>query len=93
MFVKLVAIDSSKTSPIRHFYIAANSDFKLNSIRAGKYDVRYLDLSSGALSRSEPFELEETTEFDRTNYSNVTMTLYKVSAGNMQTYPLLPEEF
>lgn len=93
MFVKLVAIDSNKSLPIRHVYIPAQDKFTMNKIRAGQYDIRYQDLSDGTLSRSEEFFIEEISTEDGVKYSVNTMTLFKVSNGNFQTYPLSPDEF
>jgi curved DNA-binding protein CbpA len=93
MFVKLVALDSTRTSPIRHAYIPAYQSFTMNDIRVGRYDVRYMDLTSGALSRSEEFELQEIPNAGGVQYSVTKMTLYKIDNGNMQTYSLDPSEF
>ena len=93
MFVKLVALDADKTLPIRHAFIPGHQSFTINKIRAGRYDVRYMDLSDGSLSRSEEFRLEEISEPGAIRYSAPRMTLYKIENGNMQTYPLNPNEF
>lgn len=93
MFVKLVALDADKTLPIRHTLVPAHQSFTINKIRAGRYDVRYMDLSDGSLVRSEEFSLQEISEVGGTRYSATTMTLYKIANGNMQTYPLNPNEF
>ena len=93
VFVKLVAIDAGKTMPIRHAYIPAYQTFTMNSIRAGNYDVRYMDLDDGGLARSEAFNLQQINDGLSVKSSVVTMTLFKVSNGNMQTYPLNPSEF
>jgi hypothetical protein len=60
---------------------------------AGNYDIRYRDLSTGGLSRTEAFSLEEAPSYNGTQFSNITMTLYKVRNGNMQTYGLAEDEF
>ena len=93
VFVKLVAIDTSKTMPVRHAFIPAFKQFTIQSVQAGQYDVRYLDLTDGSLARSESFDLTEVEEPGGVRYSSFTMTLYKVTNGNMQTYPLSPSEF
>lgn len=93
VFVKLVAIDADKSSPIRHIFIPKNGTFTMRSLRPGQYDVRYQDLSDGSLMRSEEFELDEVHETDGVRYSTMTLTLYKVPNGNMRTYPLDPSEF
>lgn len=93
VFVKLVSINGAQAYPVRQFYIQAFSSFPLNGVTAGSYDIRYRDLSNGGLSRSEAFNLEETQTSDGIQYSNITMTLYKVQNGNMQTYGLSEAEF
>lgn len=93
VFVKLVSLDSAQAYPVRQFYILAFGSFTLNKVTDGTYDIRYRDLGSGGLSRSESFSLKETPTYNGTRYSNITMTLYKVQNGNMQTYGLAETEF
>jgi curved DNA-binding protein CbpA len=93
VFVKLVSLEGAEAYPVRQFYIPAYSKFTVNKVSAGSYDVRYRDLSSGGLSRSESFNLEETQIAGGTQFSKYTMTLYKVRNGNMQTYGLSEAEF
>lgn len=93
VFVKLVSLEGAEAYPTRQFYIPAYSKFTVNKVNAGSYDVRYRDLNSGGLSRSESFNLEETEIDGGTQFSNYTMTLYKVRNGNMQTYGLSEAEF
>lgn len=93
VFVKLVSLDSAQAYPVRQFYIPAFGSYTLNKVTAGNYDIRYRDLGNGALSRSEAFILEEIPTHNGTQFSNITMTLYKVSNGNMQTYGLSEAEF
>lgn len=93
VFVKLVSLDGAQAYPVRQFYIPAFGSFTLNKVTAGSYDIRYRDLSNGGLSRSEAFRLEEIQTYGGVQYSNITMTLYKVQNGNMQTYGLSEAEF
>lgn len=93
VFVKLVSLDGPNAFPVRVFFIPAHGSFTLNGVTAGSYDIRYQDLNSGGRSRSEQFSLEEISTYQGTQYSNVTMTLYKVRNGNMQTYDLAADEF
>lgn len=93
MFVKLVSIGGTSAYPVRTFFIAAGEKFSVNNVRAGMYDVRYRDLNSGGLTRSEKFNLEETSTDDGVQFSRITLTLYKVRNGNMQTYGLSEAEF
>jgi len=86
-------LNGAKAYPVRQFYIPAYGQFTVNKVNAGSYDIRYRDLNNGGLSRSESFNLEETEIAEGTQFSNYTMTLYKVHNGNMQTYGLSEAEF
>ena len=59
----------------------------------GRYDVRYRDLDTGGLSKTEEFILEEKKTYSGTSYSNLTLTLYKVANGNMTTEAIDESEF
>jgi hypothetical protein len=93
VFVKLVSLDSAQAYPVRQFYIPAFGSFTLKKVTAGSYDVRYRDLSSGGLSRSEAVTLSEVHTAEGAQFSNLTMTLYKVKNGNMKTFGLTEAEF
>lgn len=93
VFVKLVAINGADAFPVRYFYIPAYGSFTVKNISIGDYDIRYRDLDTGALSRSEKIELIERETFEGTEFSNVTLTLYKVRNGNMRTYQISESEF
>jgi len=93
VFVKLVSLDKENPINARMFFIPANGSFTVNKVTAGNYDIRYRDLHSGHLSRSEQFKLDEIKTNEGTEYSVFTLTLYKVKNGNMQTYGLSEENF
>lgn len=93
VFVKLVHLDAKDAYPVRQIYIPAYRSFTLSNVRAGNYDVRYRDLSTGGLAKTEPFLLKEMKQHNGTSYSNLTMTLYKVNNGNMQTFAIPESQF
>ncbi len=93
VLVKLVYTEGDSAYPVRVFFIPARGKFTVSDVRAGNYDIRYLDRWNGGISKSEPFELEEIDTGNGTQYSAITMTLFKVQNGNMQTYTIDPEEF
>ena len=93
VLAKLVSLDDPQAYPVRTYFISGHGSFKLNKVTAGTYDIRYRDLTSGGLFRSEAFTLKETRTYDGTRFSNMTMTLYKVHDGNMQTFDLPEDEF
>jgi hypothetical protein len=94
--VKLILIHEGTaliSAPAREFFIPAGQQMKLVNVSAATYDVRYRDLNSGALAGSEPFTLVERSTYNGTEFSNLTMTLYKVRDGNMQTHSLDEGDF
>lgn len=93
VFVKLVSLSTAEAYPVRQFYIPARGTFMAENVTAGTYDVRYRDLTTGGLSRSESFVLEETRVSGGIQYSQMSLTLYKVQNGNMETYRLGEDEF
>ena len=94
VYVKVFDLNKSKAKPVRYFFVRARESFTAEKITPGKYDVRYKDLDSGSLAKSEEFPLTETKEQDGSiNYSNITMTLYKVIDGNMKTEAISEEAF
>lgn len=93
VFVKLVSLDGAQAYPVRQFFIPAFGSFTLKNVTAGNYDVRYRDLDTGGISRSEAITLIEVHTSEGADFSNFTMTLYKVRNGNMQTYRLSEAEF
>jgi hypothetical protein len=93
VFVKLVSLTGNFAKPARFVFIPAHGRFTIKAVTPGSYDVRYRDLVSGYLSRSEQFTLEEKKTSRGTQYSDLTLTLYKVQNGNMTTYNLAEDEF
>lgn len=93
VFAKLVSLDGATAYPVRQFYIPGGSRFTVKNVSAGSYDLRYRDLESGGLARSEAFTLEVTATERGIRYSTMSMTLYKVRGGNMRTHDLAEEEF
>jgi hypothetical protein len=93
VFVKVFDLNAKKPRPVRVFFIRAHESFTAKEITPGKYDVRYRDLNSGSHAKSQDFELVETKKNQQIEYSNMTMTLYKVAHGNMKTEDIDPQDF
>jgi len=101
-FVKLFDRHYARPAAVRVFFVRAHSWFKLENIRAGTYDVRCQDLDSGDISKSQPFELEETAQeieksdakrYTHTEWSRMTITLYTVLNGNTRFDTIGPDDF
>ena len=93
VFGKLYYLDGSEREAVRHFYIPGGGGLNLRDISPGNYDIRYKELENGSISKSETILMEEYEDYDSVRFSEITMTLYKVSNGNMQTYSIPESEF
>ncbi|MBM4428681.1 MAG: J domain-containing protein, partial [Chloroflexi bacterium] len=92
-FIKLVYLDGPSAYPVRVFFIPAYKSFTISKINAGSYDLRYRDLSSGALFRTESFQINEESNEQGVRYTRMTLTIYKLPSGNMQTTPISEDQF
>ena len=92
VLVELVSLEGAEASVARRLYVPAYSQFTLDKIKAGSYDLRHRDLNSGALSRSNAFTLEQLPTDTGARYSNLTMRLYRIGDGNIQSYALAEAE-
>ena len=93
VYVKLCTFGLQKCNSLRHVFIPQGSSFTLGGIAPGTYDIRYRNLSSGALSKSESMPLRQIEEEQGTRYSVVRVTLYTVQDGNTHFTPLPEDQF
>jgi hypothetical protein len=93
MFGKLVALDGSRSVVVRTFVVTAHASFTLRKLSTGSYDLRYRNLGSGNLQRSQLFEMEDVKTPHGMQHSTVRLPLYKAQNGNMQTFALSESEF
>jgi hypothetical protein len=93
LFLKLFSLDSKPPIPVSVFLVKAKDVFTVQDVRSGRYEVRYQSLDTGRLSKTEPFELKEVQVSDGVQFSKLTLTLYQVQNGNMETYPISAAEF
>lgn len=93
VFLKVFALNGSDKTPVRYAFIKARTSFEFIDIAAGSFDVRYQNLDTGRISRSDSFTLEEVQEYNGTRYSRITLTLYKVLNGNTRTHEITERDF
>lgn len=91
--VKLVFLDAPQAYPAREFYLPAHATFTLEQVRAGHYDLRYRNLATGVLTRSDPISVQQQTTDSGSSFQRVSVTLYNVANGNMPTHPLHEKDF
>jgi hypothetical protein len=93
VLVKLFSLDKNPPKAVSEFPIRANEKFTVENLKAGNYDVRYRDLKSKELFRTEKFNLKEIRTSRGVKFSRIRLTLYKVANGNMHTQPISENEF
>ena len=93
VYLKLVKLFPNKHIPVRHFFIPASKKFTLSNVSPGQYDIRYKDLSNGIIQKTEIFSIEEKRDYQGVSYSDLTIGIYKIYNGNMQTYSITNDEF
>jgi DnaJ-domain-containing protein 1 len=93
VFLKLVALEYEGASPVRHAFVPAYGRFAFNQVAAGTYDIRFRDLGTGRLARSEYFRLKETARAGGVEFTEFTISLAEVRDSKMQGYPLAEGEF
>jgi hypothetical protein len=92
-FVKVVSVGESEPKVVRNVFIQAADRFTASNLRAGTYEIRYQNLDSGRVLRSEVFALEESAIASGTRYSTVTLTLRTRADESMNTFALPREQF
>jgi hypothetical protein len=101
MLVKLFDRRFERPTAVRVFLLKAREQFKVEKVTPGNYDIRYQELDSGVIWRSEPFNLKEHQEEisepggtrRRTSSTVYTLTLYAVWDGNTHSEIIGPDEF
>ncbi|WP_312934099.1 J domain-containing protein [Pseudomonas sp.] len=93
VFLKVVALQGAAATPVRQVFVPAHRQFVVRKLPPGAYDIRYRALDSGELSRAGPIQLHQTTTSRGTEYSVVTVTLYKVVNGNATIKALSEDQF
>lgn len=94
MFVKLVSLDGTPVQPVRHVYLPAFGRLAVEQLTAGRYDIRYRNLATGALARSLPVSVQQTAPTaDGTEPAPPSIALRKEASGNMPAQRLVEREF
>lgn len=93
VFAKLVYYDGGQLITARVFFIKGSENFRLSDLPPGRYDLRYKDLNSGTISKSQTFDLDEIAIIGGTQYSDMSLTLYKVRGGNTHMQTITASEF
>lgn len=92
VFLKVFSLEGDPM-PVRFALIKAGASFEFSNIASGNFEVRFMDLDTGKISRSEPFELEQIAEGNGMRYSRMSLTLNTARSGNARTEEISENEF
>ena len=92
--VKLYNLDVTPPGLASVFFVKTSDQFTVEQITPGSYELRYRNLDTGDLFRTEALPLEETVDpSGRTAITHLTVRLYGAIDGEMETYPITEEDF
>ena len=96
MFVKLVSLDGMQPQTVRHLYVPAFRRFAVEQLTAGRYEVRYRNLATGALARSAAVTVQEASApavQPSDASTGPTVALQKQPQGNPRALQLAEADF
>jgi len=89
VFVKMFSLDAHPPKPVRTVFVRASDQFTVRTVAAGRYELRYRDLDSGAVYRTDTFVIDA----QGAKHSALPITLYDSSEPSTHTHPISEEEF
>jgi len=93
VYLKLLVYGENKTAAVRHIFIKAKTDFKIDTIAPGKYEVKYIDLEAGLGGRSVSFDMSESNSVAGLKGTDLKITLKTAINGVLSVEPVSVEEF
>lgn len=93
LYAKLYSLGSDTSTPVRVFFVEAGTHFTVDDLDWGTYELRYQDLDTGGIAKTESLFLKKKIESGREYFSTMELTLSKVVNGNLETEPIPAEEF
>lgn len=94
VYLKLISLEGAKASTVRHVFVKGKSDFKIEGLSTGKYEIQYLDLVAGLAGKSEIFSVEETkSEMGTTKTTSLSVTLQTAVNGVLRVQNISVDEF
>lgn len=94
VYLKLISHKDGKAGVARHVFVKAGSDFVVDKLSPGKYEIQYLDLKVGSAGRSELFEVTEgKTALGGDEVSRLSVRLKTAVNGVLRVEKVTAEEF
>jgi DNA/RNA endonuclease YhcR with UshA esterase domain len=93
VFIKLFTLSSERPQTIRAFLVKQGQEFTVENVTRGTYDVRYRNLSTCKLFRTQNFKVKEEKTSDGTRISRIKLTTYGVPGGNTRHESIQEDDF
>ena len=81
VYLKLISIEDNKVSVARHVLIKGKTEFKIENLSVGTYEIQYMDLVAGLVGKSVVFSVEETQTLLGTKSSTLGVNLKTATNG------------
>jgi curved DNA-binding protein CbpA len=91
--VKLCAAGVKRCDGLRHVFVPRGESFTLAGLAPGQYELRYRNLTTGALAKSEPITVSQVVDVQGARYSVLRIALYRMTSGNTVFEPLAEDAF
>lgn len=93
VYLKLISIEENKVSTVRHVFVKGRSDFKIENLSTGKYEVQYMDLAAGLAGKSEVFAVVDSKTDLGVKSTNLSVTLQTAVNGVLKVQNISIEDF
>jgi hypothetical protein len=94
LFVKLVRLDSPQPTAVRIVLVRAGQTFPLKRVGPARYDMRYLNLDTGSIHRTDEFAvIAKKRPEGGVDYTGWTVPLYTTLEGSVYHDEITAAEF
>ena len=93
VYLKLLSVENKKLAVVRHVLIKGKTDFKIENLSAGQYEIQYLDLVAGLAGRSVVFSVSEEKTAFGVKSSSLGVKLKTTANGVMGVEDVSIDEF
>ncbi|MEP7313241.1 MAG: hypothetical protein ABI859_11705 [Pseudomonadota bacterium] len=93
LLVKLIDRDRTPTTAVRVGYVKAKQQFRMERVKPGRYDLRYLNLGNGRIRKSNFFEVALNATPKGKEYMGWRVGLFGVADGNAHHEDISARDF
>jgi len=93
VYLKLISVEENKNATVRHVFVKAKTEFTLENLSLGKYEIQYLDLVAGLAGKSEVFSVNEAKTELGMKSTTLTVNLKTAINGILKVQNISVEEF